>query len=56
MAFGDVEFDVPLRLLNKQFDMWVSIAEIRSGLEFWQSLAYMYMVFEDLGMVTTPSV
>lgn len=28
LAFGD-EFDVPLRFLNKQFDMWVRISEIR---------------------------
>lgn len=36
----DVEFDLPLIFLNKHFDMGVRISEMRSGLVFWQSLAY----------------
>ena len=36
----DVEFDVPLIILNKHFDMGARISEVRSGLALWQSLAH----------------
>lgn len=34
LAFGDDEFDVSLRFLNKQLVMWVRLSEIRSDHSF----------------------